>query len=254
MRILCYHSTGDLSADPVMAGYGIPPDLLSEQLEMLIAHGYSFITPDEMFATVRAERPSGRKELCVTFDDGYADLLDAQPVLHRLGITPAVMIVTDYIGGHADWLDGAPIPLLTIDQIRYLADAGWEIGCHSRSHPHLTSVDAAQLTRETAGAREVLVELGFQPRVFAYPHGLHDERVRAAVAAAGFEVGLALESDPVDPGGDPMAVRRMEVMRQHGPLQLRNSLAMPGPTVRWNQELQRYRKRGWSKLKRAIAS
>ena len=73
------------------------------------------------------------------------------------------------------------------DQLRGLADAGWEIGSHTRTHPHLTQIDDDQLRGELAGLSG---DGRRAPRAacptMAYPYGDHDERVVAAAGAAGY--------------------------------------------------------------------
>jgi peptidoglycan/xylan/chitin deacetylase (PgdA/CDA1 family) len=81
------------------------------------------------------------------------------------------------------------------DEIRALADAGWEIGGHTCSHPRLTTVDDATLEPELMGARSACErELARPCRSIAYPFGDCDARVRDAAAAAGYEAAAGLSS------------------------------------------------------------
>ena len=44
------------------------------------------------------------KWLALTFDDGYQDFADAAwPLLQRYGFSATVFLVTDHVGGHAEW-------------------------------------------------------------------------------------------------------------------------------------------------------
>ncbi len=74
------------------------------------------------------------------------------------------------------------------DQLGGLADAGWEIGSHTRSHPHLTQIGDDHAARASSRSRKATVEerLGRPCPTLAYPYGDHDERVVAAAGAAGY--------------------------------------------------------------------
>src|SRR3954465_12555075 len=72
------------------------------------------------------------------------------------------------------------------DQLRELADAGWEIGAHTRTHPHLTEVGDEELRVELGESKATVEErLGRPCPTLAYPYGDYDERVVAAAGAAG---------------------------------------------------------------------
>ena len=69
---------------------------------------------------------------------------------------------------------GQPLPALMMSrgQVRELADAGMEIGGHTRTHPILTSLSDAAARAEIADGRDELQALiGGPVRLFAYPNG-----------------------------------------------------------------------------------
>jgi len=70
---------------------------------------------------------------------------------------------------------GSPAPdaqAMTWDQIRELAVAGVEIGCHTVSHPILSQLSPDRQKEEILTAsRRLEQELGRPPRFFAFPNG-----------------------------------------------------------------------------------
>ena len=81
-----------------------------------------------------------------------------------------------------------------------LADAGWEVGSHTRSHPRLPQVDDAALARELGDSRELIAErLGRPCESIAYPYGDFDERVVRATAAAGYRPRARSPGTPTCP-------------------------------------------------------
>jgi peptidoglycan/xylan/chitin deacetylase (PgdA/CDA1 family) len=76
---------------------------------------------------------------------------------------------------------------MTRAQLLEMAAAGLTIGAHSRTHQDLRACDGGQLKSEVLGSRDDLEDLLGKPVTsFAYPTGLTNQRVAAAVAAAGF--------------------------------------------------------------------
>jgi peptidoglycan/xylan/chitin deacetylase (PgdA/CDA1 family) len=166
--VLCYHAVG--------AGRSlleISAELLDRQLRWLMAHGYTGATFSE------ALRRPGRV-LSVTFDDASATVRETgAPVLRRLGLAGTVFVPVDSVGAPG---------VLGWDELRALAEEGWEIGSHTIAHLRLPTVADAELDEQLRGSRAAIEEaLGRPCRSLAYPHGEVDERVVRAAAAAGYE-------------------------------------------------------------------
>src|SRR3954447_15762106 len=85
--------------------------------------------------------------------------------------------------------------LMTKDEISTLAAEGNEIGGHSVSHPLLTTVSDADLTKELVASKQLLEAIPGVGTVrnFAYPFGDYDARVIAAEQAAGYRSGRSVE-------------------------------------------------------------
>ena len=56
--------------------------------------------------------------------------------------------------------------------------------------------------------------------MLAYPHGSHDERVRAAAITAGYRAAFTTETGRNGAGTDPYCLRRVGVKDWDGPLSL----------------------------------
>jgi peptidoglycan/xylan/chitin deacetylase (PgdA/CDA1 family) len=114
-----------------------------------------------------------------------------------------VFVATDFAGadpmawpGIDRWLGGPyerELAGMSWDELGELAEAGWEIGSHTRSHPHLTQLDDAALVAELRESREACQErLGRLCRSLAYPYGDVDDRVVKAAREAGYEAAGTL--------------------------------------------------------------
>lgn len=211
MPALMYHSVSAVGGP--LGDLAVPRARLAEQLGALTAAGYRLVGLTE--ALDRLGRDGTDRLLAVTFDDGYRDFLtDGVPVLAGVGAGATLYAAVGHLGGHAGWLGrSAPDfgPLLTWDELGEVAGAGIEIGNHSLVHHPLDVLPPAQLRAETARSKDELEQrLQRRVRSFAYPHGYHGSRVRAAVLAAGHdnatEVGRRLHR----PGERRFAVPRLQ--------------------------------------------
>ena len=106
-------------------------------------------------------------------------------------MTGTVYVVSSAIGGINEWDSRAGDmrePMMSLAQIKELAEAGFEIGSHTVSHPHLTTISDEQLQREIVDSKRALEDItGKEVVSFSYPYGDLDERVIDAVMAAGYK-------------------------------------------------------------------
>jgi peptidoglycan/xylan/chitin deacetylase (PgdA/CDA1 family) len=190
LLILCYHAV----SPSWPADLSVKPDAFESQLEALARRGYR----GARFTEAVSEPHAGRV-LAVTFDDNYRSVLErAKPILDRLGFVGTLYVPTDWPGesrpmrwqGIDRWL-GTPHEqeMMSLDwhELSGLADAGWEIGSHTCSHPHLPELDDAELDRELRASKaRIEEELGRACTSLAYPYGAADARVIDATRRAGY--------------------------------------------------------------------
>jgi peptidoglycan/xylan/chitin deacetylase (PgdA/CDA1 family) len=221
--VLSYHA---VSRD-WPAALSVLPERFEAQVGLLAARGYRGAT---LYDAVH--NPAAGRTVAVTFDDGYHSVLDlAFPILERVGFPATVFVPTnfpDHDGpmtwpGIDHWLGGPhedELRCLSWPQLRSLAEAGWEIGAHSRSHPYLTRLTDGELEHELRGSREVCESRLDRPcRSLAYPYGDFDERVLAAVRDAGFQTAVTVPDDLT--AIDPLTWPRVGVYHHDGQVSYR---------------------------------
>jgi peptidoglycan/xylan/chitin deacetylase (PgdA/CDA1 family) len=185
LPILTYH---DLSA--TRSAVSASPAAFREHLHRLHAAGYRPVTLTEALACLEQPSPERGPLVALTFDDGYASAYErAFPLLMEYGWPATVFPVADYAGRGNRWPSqpaGTPCArLMGWGELRTLAEAGWEIGGHTRTHPDLRLLDDGRLRDELHGGKAALEDrLGSAVRAFAYPYGSYDRRVRAIVRTA----------------------------------------------------------------------
>lgn len=80
---------------------------------------------------------------------------------------------------------------LTWPELRALAQDGVTLAPHTRTHPLLTRVTAAQVREEIAASRDELTrETGQCPPAFAYPAGAFDRSVQKVLREEGFQLAF----------------------------------------------------------------
>jgi peptidoglycan/xylan/chitin deacetylase (PgdA/CDA1 family) len=203
--IVTYHDIAE-STSPVT----VTPRQLTNDLEALAAAGFTWASLDNLADWLAGAITLPPRSAIVTFDDGYASVASAAlPVLQRLRVPATVFVVVGRIGGDNQWPGQWPsicrARLLDTGALRELAAAGVALGCHSLTHPRLTSLDDAAAATEIIEAADRLERVAQAAvRHFAYPYGARGPREIAAArrryrTAVSASCGLvARESDPLD--------------------------------------------------------
>lgn len=122
------------------------------------------------------------------------------------------------------------------DALRQLAREGVTLAPHTRTHPLLHRVGAAEAEREILGSFDDLErEIGAAPRAFAYPDGCYDPVTLGILARAGFELAFttrrginALGAVEERDRSDPLQLHRINVGRRVTPAVFRARL-LPWP-------------------------
>jgi peptidoglycan/xylan/chitin deacetylase (PgdA/CDA1 family) len=239
VRVLCWHAIDDFQGDPVLEPYGVPPERFAEQLDLLSRAGWVFVSPEQVVQLLQGAGTVAPRALLVTFDDGYADLLDAAtPELQRRHIE-AVAFVSSAVDGSNSWdqsVGARPVTVLGADGFRALEARGIEIGSHGATHRPLPRLPRAELDAELASSAEALASLGVsRPRLFAYAYGAHDSVVADAARRAGYVAAFAADPGVLRGDGDRFTLPRVEVLRDDVGIRLLAKVALarqlPGPAM-----------------------
>ncbi len=194
--ILCYHAISPTWE----AEFSVAPERFEHQVAHLLQRGWRAVT----FAEAALAPPSQRT-LAITFDDAFASVKEnAAPILARHGVPATVFAPTAYMDGgrRLTWpgverwqqtSSADELAAMDWDDLKQLAELGWEIGSHTRTHPRLTLADDAALAFELKASREELSDrLGRSCETIAYPYGDVDARVVEGAKSAGYLAGAAL--------------------------------------------------------------
>jgi len=139
-------------------------------------------------------------EFC--FDDGYEDTFtNAFPILSEFGFTANLFVITGLLGKLNSWdftLFGT-FKHLSRAQLKALADAGWNIGSHTKSHLALTTLSPSLLRAELHDSKKFLEDLlGRAVTAISFPFGNFNVRVIEACKEAGFEEAISIKKSSSD--------------------------------------------------------
>jgi len=202
--ILEYHVLGAPAADATYPELYVSRPDFHQQMDWLDQHGYQAVTLKEVEDAWHDEGSLPAKPVVISFDDGYRPQFTyALPELRRHG-WPGVLNLK------AEGSD------LYESNVEAMIAAGWELAAHTIDHSDLTTLGAAELKRETAGAREILRrEYGVPVKDFCYPSGRFDATVIAAVEAAGY-VTATTEIPGYAARDAPYELARFEILGSTG--------------------------------------
>jgi peptidoglycan/xylan/chitin deacetylase (PgdA/CDA1 family) len=169
--IVTYHDIGS-GRSPLC----VSVELLRAHLDCLAECAVTPMTISGLRQSIREERLP-RQSICLTFDDGYASVVDtAAPVLLERGFPATIFAVAGYLGRTNDWRSQPAWverrPLASASELSQLAEAGFEIGAHGLEHEPLGRVTPEVVHRELVDGKAVLEDaVGVSVTSFAYPYG-----------------------------------------------------------------------------------
>jgi peptidoglycan/xylan/chitin deacetylase (PgdA/CDA1 family) len=190
-------------SEPGYVRYIVRESSFREQMQSLQRMGYGGMSvPDAL-------KGSSTPVVAITFDDGCeTDLLVAAPVLKEAGFGATFYITVGFMGKPG---------YLTASQLRELSDLGFDIGCHSMTHPYLSDLDETGLRNEIAVPKEKLEQMTGRPvEHFSCPGGRWDKRVAEIARQAGFKSVATSRNSANSTTSDRFKLGRVAIMRNRG--------------------------------------
>jgi peptidoglycan/xylan/chitin deacetylase (PgdA/CDA1 family) len=141
-----------------------------------------------------------------TFDDGCAtDLTVAAPVLREAGFSAMFYITLGFLSRPG---------YMSREQVRELAGHGFDIGCHSISHPYLSDLSRPELQHEIADAKTELEQIIGRPVLhFSCPGGRWSALAAEVAKEVGYRTVASSRIGVNRTTSDPFNLARVAIMR-----------------------------------------
>jgi peptidoglycan/xylan/chitin deacetylase (PgdA/CDA1 family) len=140
----------------------------------------------------------------MSFDDGDATVYStALPIMQQAGLKGTAYIISSQIGSsdHPE--------TMSLANLHALYDAGWDLGNHTVTHDNFATFTEQQMETEFSGCANFLIEngMGRAAKHVAYPGGLYNGDVQAAMTATGMLTGRGTSFRPTGlPLDDPYQI------------------------------------------------
>lgn len=187
-------------SEPGYSRYVVAESTFGAQIGYLKTNGWQGLTVSEAL-----KFPEGRS-VSITFDDGCeTDLLAAAPILRRSGFNATFFITCGRLGERG---------YLSRVQLKELSSQGFEIGCHSMTHPYLTDLNETGLRHEVVDPKSQLEQIiGRSVDHFSCPGGRCDRRVIAMARSAGYRTVATSRIQSNCRNTDVLALGRVAILR-----------------------------------------
>jgi len=179
------------------------------QMKYLKQNDYHVITLDRFLNFMEYKEQIPEKSVVIAIDDGWKSLYTiAYPILKKYNFPATLFVYTDFIGGKK---------ALTWNQIKELADYGFDIQCHTKTHRYLTRInDGESFNHFFKSVEEELIrpkkllrkKLNRDCNCLAYPYGQTSSLVAAMLKKHGYRAAFT-----VTRGGNPFYLNNYNINR-----------------------------------------
>ncbi|TSC88169.1 MAG: polysaccharide deacetylase [Microgenomates group bacterium Gr01-1014_16] len=209
ITIFCYHS---ISSDSWR--FSVTAQEFKNQLDYLLSHLHP-ISLSDVHQYLNRKKEISSPSFVLTFDDGFKDLMSVKEHVKKLGIKPTIFVLSHPQKTNKTEL-GTSQDLLKDKDVFALHKSGWEIGCHSATHPDFFSLTSTDLKEEIIESKKTLEsKLNLPVEYFAYPKGRYSPAVLAAVQKAGYQLGLTMDDGIISRNTNPLLLPRVGVDGSH---------------------------------------
>ncbi len=217
--ILMYHSISDEVERGVHPYYQTTttPRRFADHMRYLHENGYHVVSLGHAVDLLRNGQDLDRRNVVLTFDDGFRDFYtEAFPILRQYGFPATVFLPVAFIDDPGSTFKNRQC--LTWDQVRELHAMGVEFGSHSLTHSDLSALESDELETEIAlSKKRIQLHLGQEIQSFCYPFAFPDgfteftKQLKELLHGTGYRYGVTTRIGFADRHEDFMFMKRIPV-------------------------------------------
>ncbi len=230
LKVLAYHNIALAPRGALLPKLYVEPRNFARQMWCLKRLGLRGVSMSE--GLWHLDHGRAGRVVALTFDDGYADnLQNAACSLREFGFGATCFIVTGCLGAYNVW-DAEALrvrkPVMDVRELKTWLGEGFELGSHTRSHPHLNELHPDAAEAEIAGSRADLERVaGVKIEHFCYPYGSVNARVARQVEAAGYRSAVTTQRGLARVDDNRFLLPRLSVSGRRGLLRFTFKAATP---------------------------
>ena len=231
ITIFCYHGISD-------SGWRF--DVTGEDFEKQIKYlktRYKLVSLPEIHEYLSNNKRITKPLACITFDDGYKDVLKIQEFCKAEKIYPTVFVLSNPKLVNRKEIDNNK-ELLSDKDIKSLIKYGWTIGSHGATHENFKSLTYNQIVNEVDKSKKMLEKsLGLKIDYFAYPKGSYSQAIVNQVSKSGYKLAVSMDPGILNMKSDKFTLPRVGVDGSHS---FTEFVALPNPITVLLRKLSTY--------------
>jgi peptidoglycan/xylan/chitin deacetylase (PgdA/CDA1 family) len=196
-------------------------EIFIEHLKEINNLGIEFITFKKFEEIIKTN--IDKNYLLLTIDDAFESFyLNAWPILKSKKIPFIIFVSTREVGKYG---------YMTWKQIKEVAASNLvTIGNHSHSHDYLIDLNDDSIKSDLETSIKIFKnELGYSPKIFAYPFGEYSSNLKKIVSDLNFEFAFGQHSGVIDPTKDFLEMPRFPINEKYGELKRFKSILQTLP-------------------------
>jgi len=153
-----------------------------------------------------------KKTAVITIDDGYKSFFNnGLPLLGKYQFPATLFVNTETVGGR-DYMSWS--------ELKEAADNNIEIGNHTHTHAYFLNKEPSQrytdFENDLSTAQQLIKKnLGVTPKVFAYPYGEFDQKMKSILKSNGFTGAAAQNSGVMNSNMDKLQIPRFPMSEDY---------------------------------------
>lgn len=187
--VLVYHKV----ADGLFLDFtSVPIKRFTRDMRIIADFGFKCVPIGDY---IKAEDKS--KIVGLGFDDGYKDIIEnVYHVLFDLGFRATIFPVVGYLGKKNYWepFFGGRALHLSIDDLYWLVEHGFELGSHSMTHRNLLKLKSNELRYELKSSYDILSYIAGKPiEIISFPFSMYNRRVTEIALEIGYKYIVTIQ-------------------------------------------------------------
>lgn len=216
--VIMYHRVIRDKSEGGVHGIYVTESQFEKHLKYLKQKGFETITFKDLLNNKYKDRFNReKKQIILTFDDGYTDNYNyAFPLLKKYGFKCVIYLLShlNYNKWDVEVKENPEhkFDLMDMSMIKEMEEYGIEFGGHTKTHPKLATLPIEIAQEEILTSKKVLEEkLGHALISFAYPYGNLNKDVKKIVKNSGYNFAVATDSGNISFSEDLFQIRRIGI-------------------------------------------